>query len=323
MAHTISIESTQVALNQHMVTFAPDVKQVFRTGLEFETLQGSIGFVSADDVYTAQNVAIGDLVQPYQPQFTPKNTETWDAVDNTLRPIKIDLKFSEEQLFKFFDKWKNEWFEGGKDPMEWSYPRYITEQLIAPKWRDEMNKIAWSGVYAAPTPGVAGDFLDSCDGYKVNIESAITAGSLTPVASGSFTSSNIRSKLEDWMKSMPEGVRGRAGVVLMSDTNARNYYYDFRGEFSAATWASLQQNGGLMVDGFPVRIIGIKAMEGSNRWIYLPDGEQNMIVGTRRGYPVYPQFVFDKDLYNLNMKAVMYRFFGFEYWENLYVNDQA
>ena len=323
MAHTITIESTEVALNQHMVTYAPDVKQVFRQGLEFETMPEHIGIVSADDVYTAQNVNIGELLQPYQPQFTPKNTESWDAVSSTLKPIKIDLKFSEEQLFKFIDKWRNEWFEAGKDPMQWSYPRYITENLIAPKWREEMNKIAWLGQFVDPTPGTAGDFLDSVDGYKITIENAITAGSLVPVASGSFTSSDIRSKLEDWMKSMPVAVRGMGGVVLMSDTNARNYYYDFRGDFATATWANLQAQGGLTIDGFPVIVKGLKGMEGSNRWIFLPNAAQNMIVGTRRGYPLYPQFILDHDLYNLHMKAVMYRFYSFEFWDNLYVNDQA
>lgn len=321
MAHTITIESTQVALNQHLVTFAPDVKQAFRVGLEFESLP-QIGLVSADEVYTSQNVDIEDLLQPYQAQFTPNNTESWDGVSNTLRPIKIDLKFSEEQLLKFYDKWRNTWFEAGKDPMQWSYPRYITDQVLLPKFQEELNSLAWLGEYAAPTPGTPGAVLDACDGYKIGIENAITDGKLTEVPSGSFTSSDIRSKLEDWMKAMPVAVRGKSGVVLMSDTNARDYYYDFRGDFSTATWQSLMQNGGMTVDGFPVKIIGVKAMEGSDRWIFLPDGQQNMIVGTRRGYPVYPQFIFDHDLYNLHMKAVIYRFFGFEYWNNLFVNDQ-
>lgn len=320
-AHTITIESTQQALNQHVVTFAPTVRQAFRVGLEFETMP-EIGLATADHTYTAQNVAIGDLIQPYQPQFTPNNTETWDAVDNVLRPLKIDLAFTEEQLLKFYDKWRNAWFEAGKDPLVWTYPRYITENLLAPKWQEEMNKIAWSGEFVAPTPGVAGAFLESVDGYNITIQNAITAGKLVPVASGAFTSSNIRQKVEDWMKSLPEGVRGKSGVLLMSDTNARNYYYDFRGEFNAATWSSLQQNGGLKVDGFNVNLKGLMAMEGSDRWIFLPTMDQNMIVGNRRGYPMYPVFSFDHDLYNLHMKAVMYRFFGFEYYETIYVNDQ-
>lgn len=321
MAHTINIESTQVALNQHMETFAPQVKQAFRVGLEFETMP-EIGMVSADEVYTAENATMSDLIQAYQPQFTPNNTEDWDAVSSTLRPIKIDLKFSEEQLLKFFDKWKNTWFEAGKDPMEWSYPRYITENLIAPKWREELNSIAWGGEFVEPTPGTPGAFLESVDGYNVNLLNAISNGYLVPVASGSYSSSNIRSKVETWMSSLPEGVRGKPGVLLMSDTHAREYYYDFRGEFSTATWNSIQANGGMMVDGFPVQIKGLMAMEGSDRWIFLPSSEQNMIVGTRRGYPMYPQFILDHDLYNLHMKAVIYRFFNFEYWNNVFVNDQ-
>jgi len=320
MAHSITIENTNAALNQFAVQFAPEIKQVFRQGLEFES--GLIPFVTADHTYTASNITPSSVIQPYQAAFTPKNSETWDAVSNVLRPIKIDLSYNEAQLEKFFDKWRLDWFEAGKDPREWSYPRYLLEQVIAPKYREELNLLAWDGEYAAPTPGTPGDYLEACDGFRVQIENAITAGSLTPVNSGTYTSSDIRSQLEAWLLSMPEVVRNMGGVVLMSATHAREYYYDFRSEFAAATWQQLQQNGGMQVDGFGVKIVGLSAMEGSDRWIFLPGSMQNMIIGTRRGYPTYPQFVFDFDLYNLYVKAAFYRFFGFEHWVNLYVNDQ-
>lgn len=321
MAHAVTIASTNAAINQHMVQFAAETKQVFRVGLEFEN---DLPFVTADEVYTAENVTIGDIMQPYQPRFTPNNTESWNAVSNTLMPIKMDLEFTEEQLLKFYDKWRNTWFEAGKNPMEWSYPRYIIEQVVAPKYREEMNRAAWLGEYLAPTLGTPGASLDSVDGFKIKIANAITAGSLVPVNSGSYTASDIRSKLEDWMMAMPDAVRGMGGTVYMSDSWARKYYFDFRGDFNTATWSNLQAAGmGLMIDGFPVKIKGVKAMEGSNRWIFLPDNQQNMIIGTRRGYPRDPQFIFDTDLYTLRAKAVVYRFFGFEFWDNLYVNDQA
>ena len=320
MAHVISIDAAADNLNRHVVTYAPEVRQQFRVGLEFE---GMLPFVQADKVYSAPNVQMGDLVQPYQPRFTPNNTETWDEVANELKPIKLDLEFTEEQLMTLYDKWAANFAEAGKESKSMTYYQYIIQNLVAPVYQENMNTLSWNGVYLAPTPGTPGAVLDSCDGYKVKIAAAITAGKAVPVPSGSFTSSDIRSKLEDWMKAMPIAVRGRGGVVFMSDTNARNYYYDFRGDFSTATWSNLQAAGGMTVDGFPVKIIGIKAMEGSNRWIYQPDSQQNMIVGTRRGYPRDPQFIFDADLYTLRAKAVIYRFFGFEYWNNIYVNDQA
>ena len=320
MAHVISIDSAAANLNRHVVTYKQEVQQAFRVGLEFE---GMLPFVQADKVYSAPNVQMGDLVQPYQPRFTPNNTETFDSVDNTLVPIKIDLEFTEEQLMTLYDKWAPQWAEAGKEAKAMSYYQYIINNLVAPVYQENMNDIAYNGVYNAPTAGTPGSVLDSCDGFDKKIVDAITDGKVVPVASGSFTSSDIRSKLEDWMKSMPIAVRGKGGTILMSDTNARNYYYDFRGDFSTATWANLQAAGGMTVDGFPVKIKGVKAMEGSNRWIFLPDNAQNMIVGTRRGYARDPQFIFDADLYTLRAKAVIYRFYGFEYWNTIFVNDQA
>lgn len=311
-------------LNQHVVQFKSDIHTKFRTGLEFEKLTDVIPFVQADKVYTAPNATISNILQPYQPQFTPNNSITFDAVDNTLRPIKADVSITEEDLEKFYGKWQSNWFESGKNPLEWSFPRWILEREIMPEFLDNLNTAAWAGEWVAPTSGVAGAVLESVDGYKKAIVDAITAGKLVPVASGSYTASDIRSKLEDWMMAMPAAVRGRSGTVLMSDSWMRKYYYDYRGDFATATWQQLnQQMGGLTIDGTSVRIVGIKAMEGSNRWIFLPDNKQNMIIGTRTGYPVYPQFRFDADLYSISMASTIYRFFGFEYWDNLYVNDQA
>jgi hypothetical protein len=321
MSHLLTISATAAMLNQQVVTFAPEIKQQFRVGLEFENL---LPFVAADKVYTSPNVTTGSILQPYQPRFTPNNTESWDAVDNTLRPIKADVEFTEEQLEKFYDKWAQNWFEAGKDPMQWTYPKYILEQVIMPQFKDDLNSAAWDGEYVAPTSGVPGAVLESVDGFRIAIVNALSAGKLVSVPSGSYTASDIQSKLEAWMLAMPAAVRGKSGMVLMSDSWMRKYYYDFREAFGTATWQQLnQQIGGLTVDGTKVRIVGIKAMEGSNRWIYLPDNDQNMIIGTRRGYPRDPQFIFDADLYTLRAKAVIYRFFGFEYWNNLYVNDQA
>lgn len=320
MAHIITIDSAAENLNRHAVTYAPEVKQQLRTGLEFEKM---LPFVQADKVYTSTNVKIGSLIQPYQPRFTPKNTESFDAVDNVLRPIKIDLEFTEDQLMEFYDKWAVNWANPEGDQKSKTYYQYIMSDLIAPKYQEEMNSLSWSGVYVAPTPGVAGEVLDSADGFNINLTRAITAGKVVPIPSGSYTASDIRQKLEDWMMSMPVAVRSKPGTIYMSDTWARKYYYDYRGDFSVATWQSLQKNGGYAIDGFNVKIQPMASMEGSNRWIFVPDSAPNMICGTRKGYAKDPQFTFDGDLYTLKAKAVIHRFYGFEYWEHTFVNDQA
>lgn len=321
MAHSLTIAETAAMLNRQAVVYKQEINKAFRVGLEFEQM---LPFVQAEKVYTSPNVRTGSTLQAYQPRFTPNNQETFDAVDNTLLPVKIDLEFTEEQLEGLYDKWAVNWFEAGKDPMSWTYPKWIIDQEIMPGFLDDLNEVSFNGEFVVPTPNVAGAVLESVNGYKIGIANAITAGKLVPVNSGAYDATNIRSKLEDWMLVMPKKVRGRSGTVFMSDSWMRKYYYDYRGDFNTATWQQLNQEmGGMTVDGTKVRIVGIKAMEGSNRWIYLPDNKQNMIVGTRRNYPVYPQFIFDADLYTLRCKAVIYRFFGFEYWDELYVNDQA
>lgn len=323
MAQLVSIATTAKMLNRQAVQYATDIRSQFRQGLEFETELG-LSWRSTDKVWTAPNIKVNSALQAYQPRFTPKNTESFDAVDNMLRPVKVDLEFNEEQLEKFQDSWAQNWFEAGKPPMEWSYPKYIMSKEILPVIQEDLNNAAWNGVYVAPTPGIAGTALDSVDGYNIALVNAINAGKLVPVASGSYSASDIRAKLEAWVMALPVVVRKKSGTILMSDTWMRKFYYGMRADFATATWQQLNASeGGLKVDGTNMTIRGVAGMEGSNRWIFLPANDDNMILGTRKGFSRDPQFFFDADLYTLRAKAVFYRFFGFEYWDTLYVNDQA
>jgi len=69
--------------------------------------------------------------------------------------------------------------------------------------------------------------------------------------------------------------------------------------------------------------MGVNAMEGSQRIIFCPDVTKNMIWGTRRGYSTYPQIRWEARQRTLEGMAEFYRFYGFEYWNHLFVNDQA
>lgn len=315
----ITLNAQATNLNRHAVQYAAKIKKKLRQSAEFEKI---LRPVACDNTYTAPNVTISDIVQQYQSAFTPNNNVEFNSVDNKLQKIKVDIMFSADDLEKFWDSWKVEWHEIGLDPMEWSFPRYLYEMVIVPKIIEEMNLNAWKGEYVAPTVGTAGVSINSVDGYAKKIADAVTDGAVTPLATGALVDTTMVDQIETFCDSIPQPYRDHTGVLLMSKTHARNYERDYRAKFGTGN-SVINPNNELRVDATNKRIVGIAAMEGSDRIIFNPNTGSNMIWGTRRNYASFPVIRWEKFERSVKGMAEFYRFYGFEYWDNLFVNDQV
>lgn len=317
----ITIATTAAALNQYSTTFAPTIAQGLKQELEFERL---LPFRTADRTYVRANVSVNRALQPYQPDFTPNNAESFDAVENTLQPGKVDLQFTQADLEEFFDAWMINWFELGKPATEWSYPRYILENHIMPQLMEDINLASWAGQRVNPTAGTAGTYLQSWDGYKKKIADAITAGKLTPIATGAPASGSMVEWIREFCHSLPTPYRFKAGKIYMSATNASRYSEDYAEKYPRASDVINNPNAPVVrVDHFNKTVVGINAMEGSDRIFFSPDITDNIIVVSKRGMPAYPVFRFQEFDRTLKVLSEMSRAYGFEYWDHLFVNDQA
>lgn len=317
----VTVAATADGLNQFATMKAGELKQAFRTGLEWER---DLTVRACDNTWSAPNATPTELIQPYQWQFTPKGTVALDAVESKLRPIKVDIVITAEDLEAFWDTYMVEWFEVGKDPMEWSFPRYIYETVYMPKIIEEMNQNAWSGVYAAPTAGTAGLSVNSVDGYKTNLEAAITAGDLTEYATGAWVSGTEVDQVEAWVDALPVNVRDLPGVIRMSPTLARRYWRNYRAEFGTGNGVANNANNELRVDATNKTILPVISMEGSDRIIFFPETTRNLIWGTRRGFPTYFNIRWKETTHRVMQgTAEIYRFYNVEFWDHLFVNDQA
>lgn len=321
MAHSVTIEATATALNQYCTAFAPKINQNLKQDLEFERF---LPFVTCERTWVEPNITVGNILQPYQSAFTPNNTESFDAVENTLEHGKADLEFTADQLEKFYDAWACNWFELGKNPTEWNYPRYIIENHILPQLIEDMNLASWAGERVNPTPGTAGTYLQTWDGFKKKIADAITAGKLTPVTSGAIVAADIVEQIRDWVRDLPVPYRYAPGTIFMSITNQQYYADAYSIKHPRAS--QIVENPDmpyLNVDHMRKKIVGLNCMEGSDRWIFFPEVTQNMIIGTRTGQPVYPQLRFEPFERKLKVMSEVSRFYGFRFWDHLFVNDQA
>jgi hypothetical protein len=321
MPHAISIEATAAGLNQFATRFGPRINSLMRQGLEFER---ELPFVGADYAYTGQDVAVGDILQPYQSGFTPNNTENFDGIDNFLRPIKADLQFTAEQLEKFFSRWKYDWFTPDAADIERGYSAYMINQVIMPKLLEELNLASWAGDYVAPTPGTPGAVLESVDGFAKNIMAQVTANRLSEIGTGVLVASTMVAQVREFCNEVPQPYRYKSGKIFMSKTRAQEYSDQYKLDYKLNS-AVIESADGLRlrVDDYNKTIVGITAMEGSDRIILVIDNEPSMIIGTREGYPQYFQFRFQQFDRTLKCMAEIYRFYGFETCLHMFVNDQV
>lgn len=320
MAHTITIEALAEGLNQVSQQFSTIIHDTLRTGLEFET---QVPMVETDYAYTGQKVSLGQVLQPYQYQFTPVNSETFDGITSYLKPIKSDLLFSADQLEDFFSKWRPSWFTPDPNKTQMGYAQYVIQNHILPKITEDLNTLSWSGEYAAPTPGTAGALAGSVDGFKVNLETHISDGLISPLAVGAIVPSSMVDQVREFCQLIPEPYRYRKGIIFMSKTNAQYYADNYQDKWKTRLVNEQQQDSlYLRVDHYNKMIVGVTAMEGSDRFICNFDNLASMIVGSRRGYPPYFNFRFEPEDRTLKCFAEIYRFYNLETALHIFLNDQ-
>jgi hypothetical protein len=322
MAHNISIEATANALLLHMVQFGPKINQNLKQTLEFER---DLSFVACENTWAEPNVVVTSPLQPYQSAFTPNNTETFDVVENQLQHGKIDLEFTHEQLKEFYEAWKCNWFQLGRNPLEWSYPRYIIDMHFMPEFFQDLNLASWNGVRVEPTPGTAGTATQSFDGFAKKITDAEADGLIVPAAMGTVpVDSTIIEYVRDWIRMLPIAYRNKPGKIRMSTTNASYYAEAYQRTYQFNSQISNNADTPyLKVDHFNKVIVPMDCMEGSNRMIFYPDTTDNMVIGTRINENVYPELRFEPFERKLKVMGEFSRFFGFRHWGHQFVTDQV
>jgi hypothetical protein len=313
----ISIASTAQDLNRYNVLYNTEIRQKMQVGMVTE---GYLKPVPTEHTYVSPNVRMSDIVQAYQPKFTPKGTGSFDQVANTLQLMKIDIKFEPEDLDRYHDSWMVEWVEQGKSRLEWSFPRWIWENVIMPKFEDNMEiQVAYNGVYVAPVDGQAGVTMNSCDGIGTKLSKAILAGGVVPFQMGNITPSTSVSYMEDFCKRLPFAYRFSKLPIFCAPELAADFYFDRRERFGRNvdyTATDSQQ-----VEAYNKIITPLPSMAGSKRMICTPN--RNIIKGLKRGANPYPVVRWQEQDRMLKGLSEFYRFYGFEFYEEVFCNDVA
>ena len=180
------------------------------------------------DLYRFSNVVLGEIVQAFQRQFTPKGDIELIPNEIRLRNIKIDFSMYPDDL-------KSTWagFLTGLEPAEraeWPAVRYALEQELIPQMKQDMELQGYfKGSYVAPTTGDAGTASAVIDGVKSLLNDGIADSSMQVIAlSATPNATNAFDMIEEFADNIDEKLAAVKMRIYVTHKMLRDYLRDKR-----------------------------------------------------------------------------------------------
>jgi len=176
------------AYKSYVEEFSPEI--LSKMFLEFETANIATLHENLKGKKTLTEMHVSDLIQVWGKSFSP----TQDALKFTPRTletyeVKVDLSIYPQE---FHGSYLGELRRAGADPYELPFPGFIIDK-ISGKMSQEKEFNAWNGKRInSVTPGAL--LKDVVTGYQNICQDEVTAGNLSPVATGAITNQNAIEK---------------------------------------------------------------------------------------------------------------------------------
>lgn len=242
----------------------------------FESAQDFTLMPTDDTIIRLSESEIGEVLQPYQDTFTPKGTLNFKPFKLILEQIKIDQAFNPNKLVK---SWLGFLTSNNLERETWPFIKWFIEVKLIPAILQDMEKkVIFSGVFAAPADGVAGNAADSMNGVRKVLNDLIVAGDIVPIATGAFADApaDFVTQIEEFCASIPENHWNMNMTLKMSHTLARRFRQGMRTKYNKFYAQESDLN---MIADFGIAVAGRYSHAGSSK-IWMAHKE-NAIMGTK------------------------------------------
>lgn len=213
---------------------------------------------------------VKDGIKGYEEDFEP------DAGDLEYIPRKITVELLKRDIrvnvLKYRNTWMAEVMRRGVQPKDFPFAQFVLE-TVAKAIAAEINDNAYYAVAGTRT-----SFATTVDGLAKIIADEITAGNITPVATGAITNTNAVAQLEKVLAEVAPVYIKNGLQVDISYNVWRKYQEDYRERYGKYTQRN--EDGNFIVDSYGPNVILKPAtwMGTSQRIIATP--YENLILGT-------------------------------------------
>lgn len=217
--------------------------------------------VTDDTIWRAGKATMTRVLQPFQKAFTPIDPLTIKPAEIRMFKLKVDDS-------QFPDDLEATWlgFLAGKQVTrkDWPFSKwYLEEHLIPQAKEDEELLEIFHGVYDEPTPGVAGAAGTSMDGINKVILDFISAGRMTPITTGAFSSTpeTFVGQIEAFADQINTKYWGVKMQLAMNETRTRQFFRGYQAKYGKDT---NYKDGKGEVPFTNLTVAGLPSMAGSD-----------------------------------------------------------
>lgn len=231
--------------------------------------------ITEETRWRAAKDTITELLQPFQKQWTPKGTHSFEPLEIILFKMKIDFELYPDDLE---ETWLGFLSDHDLDRKVWPIVRYLVEMKIIPKLHEEfeLKAIFW-GKREEPVTGTAGFAWQSMDGLRKARNASVLDGITEPISIGAWDADNA--VLVDQFEEFGDGINQDYWEIPMIAAcnpdlarrhrrGTRDKYgkdTDFNGTFSRIAETN-------------ITVVGLPSMRGSDAiWCTTPENAIRLI----------------------------------------------
>ncbi|MEH0156433.1 hypothetical protein V6R21_19955 [Limibacter armeniacum] len=273
-----------------------------------------------ENEYRASESEFTEVLQPFQKGWTPKGALSFKPAPIALGNFKIDVELYPDDL-------KNSWAEflTGLEPADraqWPLVRWMIEKHIISKIQEDWEKKeVFSGVKAAVTPGTAAAAGTTIDGLRKQINDAITAGDITPITTGAFSTDPVTfvEEIEAFVDTFPEEYDDIDMTLVMSTALAKRYARGYRAKYM--TGVVVGGDSVYKVEDTNVTVEGVPSSKGSEK-IYCTPKWNFKKINRNKGNMNMPKVRIGNDPRAVQVFGDWWMGIGFVIKELVFTNDQ-
>lgn len=182
----------------------------------FGTLDAFTIWPTNDTILRMGEVLVGEILQAYQDEYTPKGQVVFKPITINMFEQKIDQAFNPTKLYR---TWGAFLTSNNTDRTTWPFPKWFIEKCLLGQVDEDLEtKAIYTGTYVAPATGVAGAAINAMDGVKKIINAGITAGAIVPIATGALPADPVAfvDAIEAWISILPVKYQGKTMQLNLS-----------------------------------------------------------------------------------------------------------
>ena len=268
-----------------------------------------------DTVLYKASVSTTRVLQQFQKLFTPIGSTLFELEKLELDHIKIDVAEYPDDLMT---SWLGFLAGPSVKRVEWPFVKFWLEQLVVPKFKEDLELEVFTAVKTAITEGIASPINTSITGIRKRIRDGHAAGKTKMYSMGIPPTDPVQfvQYVEDMIDQIDDIIVGKLDKVVMNKTFVKRFKRGMRLKYNV----NYEQTADLLtVQDTSLPIVGVESMTGSNMiWTTVKGNAANPVKwAANKG-------VFDVQPFDRQVKAMndLWTAYGFWHLPWVFHNDQ-